>query len=57
MMQCFGTTWVAAYPYTQKIDGQNIVVKAYSYAPHKGSPMLGVTKVYSNNNDILTAMQ
>ena len=48
-IQCFGTTWAAAYPYVQQIDGQNIVVKAYSYAPHKRSPMIGVTKVYSNN--------
>ena len=48
-IQCFGTTWAAAYPYTQKIDGQNIVIKAYSYSPYYGSPTIGITKVYSNN--------
>ena len=48
-VQCFGTTWAAAYPYVQQIDGQNIVVKAYSYAPYKCGPMIGVTKIYSNN--------
>jgi hypothetical protein len=45
----FGTTWTAAYPYTQQIDGQNVIVKAFPYAPYSGSPMIGVTKVYLNN--------
>jgi hypothetical protein len=45
----FGTTWSAAYPYTQKIDGQNVVVKAFPYDPYSGSPMIGVTRVYFNN--------
>lgn len=44
-----GTTWRAAYPYTQQIDGQNVVVKAFPYDPFAGSPMIGVTKVYLNN--------
>jgi hypothetical protein len=45
----FGTTWSAAYPYTQNIDGQNVVVKAFPYDPYSGSPMLGVTRVYFKN--------
>lgn len=50
----FGTTWSAAYPYTQKIDGQNVVVKAFPYAAYSGSPMIGVTKVYLNNKLLYT---
>lgn len=42
----FGTTWSAAYPYTQHIDGQNVVIKAFPYDPYSGSPMIGVTNVY-----------
>lgn len=42
----FGTTWSAAYPYIQHINGQNIVIKAFSYSPYLGSPMIGVTRVY-----------
>ncbi len=42
----FGTTWSAAYPYTQQIEGQNVVIKAFPFAPYSGSPMIGVTKVY-----------
>lgn len=45
----FGTTWSAAYPYTQQIDGQNVVIKAFPYDPYSGSPMIGVTRVYFNN--------
>lgn len=45
----YGTTWSAAYPYTQQIDGQNVVVKAFPYDPYSGSPMIGVTRVYFNN--------
>lgn len=50
----FGTTWFAAYPYKQQIDGQKVVVKAYPYDPHSGSPMIGVTKVYFNNKLLYT---
>jgi hypothetical protein len=42
----FGTTWSAAYPYKQRINGQDVVIKAYPYDPYSGSPMIGVTKVY-----------
>lgn len=45
----FARTWSAALPYTQQMDGQNVVVKAISYEPYRGSPMLGVTKVYFKN--------
>lgn len=45
----FGTTWSAAYPYRQQIDGQNVVIKAFPYDPYSGSPMIGVTRVYFNN--------
>ena len=48
-VKCFGTTWAAAYPYIQQIEGQSVVVKAYSHAPYDGGPMIGITKVYSNN--------
>lgn len=44
-----GTTWIAAYPYTQKIEGQDVVVKAFPYDPYSGSPMIGVTRVYFKN--------
>ncbi|BDD05272.1 hypothetical protein [Aureibacter tunicatorum] len=50
----FGTTWSAAYPYIQKIDGQNIAVKAFPYAPYSGSPMTGATKVYQNKKLLYT---
>jgi hypothetical protein len=50
----FGTTWSAAYPYTQKIDGQNIVIKAFPFDPYSGSPMVGVTKVYLNKKLLYT---
>jgi hypothetical protein len=43
------TTWAAAYPYTQRIEGQDVVVKAFSYDPYTASPMLGVTRVYYKN--------
>jgi hypothetical protein len=45
----FGTTWGAAYPYIQQIEGQNVVVKAIPYDPFSGSPMIGLTEVYLNN--------
>lgn len=45
----FGTTWSAAYPYTQKIDGQSVEIKAFPYDPYSGSPMIGDTRVYFNN--------
>lgn len=45
----FGTRWSAAYPYTQQIDGQKVVVKAFPYDPYSRSPMIGVTRVYFNN--------
>lgn len=49
LAQCaFGTTWSAAYPYTQQIEGQDVVVKAISYAPHSPS-RFGLTKVYFKN--------
>ncbi len=48
------TTWREAYPYTQQIEGQDIVVKAYSYSPYRGSPMPGVTKVYRKNKLLYT---
>lgn len=50
----FGTTWSAAYPYTQKIDGQNVVIKAFPYAPYTASPMIGVTKVYHKKKLLYT---
>ena len=50
----FATSWITAYPYTQQIDGQSIVVEAYPYAPYSGSPMDGVTKVYSNGKLLYT---
>jgi hypothetical protein len=50
----FGTTWSAAYPYVQKIDGQDITVKAFPYAPYSGSPMIGFTKVYLNKEVLYT---
>lgn len=50
----FGTTWSAAYPYTQQIDGQNVVIKVFPYAPYSGSPMIGVTKVYLNKKLLYT---
>lgn len=43
------TTWSAAYPYTQRIEGQDVVVKAFSYDPYNASPMLGSTRVYFKN--------
>lgn len=46
MQNLFGTTWSAAYPYTQRIEGQDVVVKAFPYDPYSGSPMVGATKVY-----------
>jgi len=48
IIKCSGTTWVAAYPFTQKNEGQKVTIKAVSYAPFNASPMLGVTKVYYN---------
>ena len=50
----FGTTWSAAYPYTQQIDGQNVIIKAFPYDPYSGSPMIGVTKVYFNKKLLYT---
>lgn len=50
----FGTTWSAAHPYTQQIDGQNVVVKAFPFDPYSGSPMIGVTKVYLNKKLLYT---
>lgn len=49
-----GTTWSAAYPYTQQIDGQNVVIKAFPFDPYSGSPMIGVTKVYLNKKLLYT---
>lgn len=49
-----GTTWAAAYPYTQKIEGQDVVIKAYPYDPYSGSPMIGITEVYLKNKLIYT---
>lgn len=45
----FGTTWSAAYPYSQQIDGQDVVIKAFPYDPYSASPMIGVTNVYFKN--------
>lgn len=45
----FATTWEAAYPYTQQIEAQEVVVKAFSYSPYERSPTVGVTKVYYKN--------
>lgn len=42
------TVWPTAYPYTQQIEGQNVVIKAQAYDPYSGSPAIGVTKVYLN---------
>jgi hypothetical protein len=50
----FGTTWSAAYPYTQQIDGQNVIIKAFPYDPYSASPMIGVTKVYFNKKLLYT---
>lgn len=44
-----GTTWRAAYPYTQQIEGQEVIVKAFPYDPFSGSPMFGLTRVYFKN--------
>jgi hypothetical protein len=49
IVKCIGTTWSAAYPYTQHIVGQNVVVKAISYEPYSSSPMIGITRVYFDN--------
>lgn len=50
----FGTTWSAAYPYKQSIEGQDVTVKAYPYTPYSGSPMIGLTKVYHNKQLLYT---
>lgn len=50
----FGTTWSAAYPYTQKIDGQNVLIKAFPFDPYSKSPMIGITKVYLNKKLLYT---
>lgn len=42
-------TWSEAYPYKQRIEGQDVVVKAISYDPYAASPTLGVTRVYFRN--------
>lgn len=49
-----GTTWSAAYPYSQQIDGQQVIVKAFPYDPYSGSPMLGVTRVYYDKKLLYT---
>lgn len=43
------TTWAGAYPYSQRIEGQDVVVKAFSYDPYTSSPTLGITRVYYKN--------
>ena len=53
-LNVWATTWGPAYPYTQKIDGQKVTIKAYSYAPYSGSPMIGTTKVFFKNKLLYT---
>lgn len=51
----FGTSYFEAFPYTQQIDGQNVVIKAFPYVQHYGSPvMMGVTKVFYNGKLLYT---
>jgi hypothetical protein len=56
-VKCFGTTWSPAYPYTQKIEGQKVVIKAFPYAPYSGSPMIGLTKVFFGKKLLYTIDQ
>ncbi|TNE78893.1 MAG: hypothetical protein EP332_12975 [Bacteroidetes bacterium] len=51
------TTWRAAMPYTQRIEGQSVKIKAQSYDPYIGSPMLGKTSVYHRNKLLYTLDQ
>lgn len=47
------TTWAAAFPYIQYIEGQAVTIEAIPYNPYAGSP-LGVTKVYFKNKLLYT---
>lgn len=42
------TTWVEVYPFTQKTEGQDVVVKSIPYDPY-GIREIGVTRVYLKN--------
>lgn len=48
------TSWGPAYPYTQKIDGQDIVLQATPYNPYMGPTTNGITKVYFKNKLLYT---
>jgi len=45
----FADQWRAAYPYTKKVEGQNVTIKSIPYEPFSASPMKGLTQVYLNN--------
>lgn len=47
------TTWAAAYPYRQHIEGQEVVIEAIPYNAYVGSPS-GVTRVYFKNKLLYT---
>ena len=40
-----GSTWKLAFPYQQKIQGQNIIIRSVPYAPRDGEPF-GKTMVF-----------
>lgn len=42
----YARTWTTAMPYTQKVQGQHVIIKAASYSPYGPSPTLGSTEVY-----------
>lgn len=47
------TTWAAALPYTQQIEGQQIIIKAKAYWPYAASPY-GETAVYNKKELLYT---
>jgi len=40
------STWGPAYPYIQKTEGQEVIIKANSYAPYQGNATIGLTEVF-----------
>lgn len=50
----FATTWAPAMPYTQKIKGQKVTIKATPFNPYWGSPIFGETKLFYKNKLLYT---